>query len=131
MKLTLKYYLGAEKDKPKFGVFNYGEKFEFWALVWGTVIMVVTGFILWFPKLITSGLPSWIIGVSRIIHYYEALLATLAILLFHLYFTMFHPDEYPMNPSWLTGKILEKDAEHHFKPEAIETMRNIQDKESK
>jgi formate dehydrogenase gamma subunit len=120
---TVKYYLGIRKDKIRYGVFNYAEKFEFWALVWGTVIMVVTGVILWFPKMITSGLPSWIIGVSRVIHFYEALLATLAILIFHIFYTMFKPGEYPMNTSWLTGNILEEGAQDHFDDEAIEIMK--------
>lgn len=120
---TLQYFLGIRKERVKFGIFNYAEKFEFWALVWGTVIMVVTGFILWFPKMITAGLPSWVIGVARVIHFYEALLATLAILIFHIFYTIFLPEEYPMNVSWLTGDILEEDARHHFTDEAIESMK--------
>lgn len=117
------YYLGLRKEKVKFGIFNYAEKFEFWALVWGTIIMVISGFILWFPKTITAGLPAWIIGVARVIHFYEALLATLAILIFHIFYTIFLPEEYPMNVSWLTGKVLDEDARHHYTDEAIESMK--------
>lgn len=122
---TLKFYLGMSKEKhpPRFAVFNFGEKFEFWALVWGTGIMVVSGLILWFPKAIPEGWPSWVIAVARVFHYYEALLATLAIIIWHGFNTILHPDEYPMNTSWLTGHITETEAKHHFEDEAIEQMK--------
>jgi len=126
---SVKYYLGISKDKskPKYGVFSFAEKLESWALVWGTVVMVFTGLILWFPKTIPASWPGWIFNVSRIIHYYEALLAFLAILIWHGFHTMFHPAEYPMNTSWLTGYITEEEAEHHFEKEAIETMKKEQE----
>ena len=122
---TMKYYLGIKKERVRYGMFNYAEKFEFWALVWGTLIMVITGLVLWFPKAITSIMPSWVIGVSRVIHFYEALLATLAILIFHFYYTIFLPGEYPMNTSWLTGRLRKEDAEHRFDDEAIQLMHEL------
>ncbi len=121
---SIRFYLGISRNKtqPKHAVFNFGEKFEFWALVWGTIIMLLSGLILWLPKAIPEGWPSWVISLARVIHYYEALLATLAILIWHGFHTMFHPDEYPMNTSWLTGYITEEEAKHHFETEAIEKM---------
>ena len=119
---TMKFYLGLEKTRPRYGVFNYAEKFEFWALVWGTLIMAATGFILWFPHSLPNSWPSWFQTVARIIHYYEALLASLAILIWHGWHTIFHPDEYPMSTTWLTGYITEEEAVHKYTPEAIEAM---------
>jgi formate dehydrogenase gamma subunit len=121
---TFKFYLGISKEKhpPRYGVFNFAEKFEFWALVWGTVIMMISGLILWFPKALPGGWPAWVIPVARVFHYYEALLATLAIIIWHGFNTIFHPDEYPMSTSWLTGQITETEAKHHFEDEAIEQM---------
>ncbi|MCP5107855.1 MAG: hypothetical protein GY950_30990, partial [bacterium] len=121
----VKFYLGLSKDKtaPRYTVFNYGEKFEFWALMWGTVVMVVSGLILWFPKAIPGSWPAWMIPVARTFHYYEALLATLAILIWHGFNTILHPAEYPMNTSWLTGHITKDEAHHHFEDEAIEKMK--------
>ncbi|HPR62933.1 MAG TPA: cytochrome c3 family protein [Thermoanaerobaculia bacterium] len=119
---TMKYYMGTEEKRPRYAVFNYAEKFEFWALVWGTLIMVVTGFILWFPNTLPGSWPSWIINVARVIHYYEALLATLAIIIWHGFHTVFHPAEYPMSTSWLTGYITDEEAEHHFDERAIMIM---------
>ncbi len=122
---SLKFYLGTSPGKthPRYGVFSFVEKFEFWALIWGSLIMLVTGLILWFPKSLPAGWPPWMISVARLIHFYEALLASLAILIWHGFHTMFHPYEYPMNTSWITGYISENEAEHHFKDEAIEKMK--------
>jgi formate dehydrogenase gamma subunit len=122
---SIKFYLSKPSGKkaPRAGIFNFGEKFEFWALIWGTFVMFVTGLILWLPKAIPEGWPNWVIQVARTIHYYEALLAFLAILVWHVFHTMFHPDEYPMNTSWITGYITEKEADHRFEPEAVEKMK--------
>jgi len=118
---SVKYYLGISREKhpPKQDVFSFAEKAEFWAMVWGTVVMVVTGLILWFPKVIPATWCSCIIPIARTIHYYEAILAALAILVWHGFHVIFHPDEYPMNTSWWTGKLTKKESEHRFEPDAI------------
>jgi cytochrome b subunit of formate dehydrogenase len=102
---TMKYYLGLSKTKPEYEEFDYTEKAEYWSLVWGNIVMALTGVVLWFPALFTSFAPSWIVRASELIHYYEAILATLAIIIFHLFFVIVHPEQYPMNLSWLTGKM--------------------------
>jgi cytochrome b subunit of formate dehydrogenase/nitrate/TMAO reductase-like tetraheme cytochrome c subunit len=102
---TLKYYLGLTKSKPIYNEFDYTEKVEYWAVVWGSIVMGITGVILWFPTLVTSAAPSWIVRAAELIHYYEAILACLSILVFHLFFVIAHPEQYPMNLSWLTGKM--------------------------
>ena len=117
------YYLGKAKEKPRSRVFGYVEKSEYWALIWGTAIMVVTGFILWFPKWLPANWPTWLIEVARLIHFYEAVLAASAIVVWHFFHTVFHPSEYPMDTSWLTGKLTEREAEHRFTPEAIDQQR--------
>ncbi|MBD3287747.1 DUF4405 domain-containing protein [candidate division KSB1 bacterium] len=103
-----KYYFGLSKDKPKFERYNYIEKAEYWALIWGTVVMSLTGFILWFENISLRYFPKWITDVSTVIHFYEAVLATLAILVWHFYFQFFDPHVYPMNTTCVTGKISEK-----------------------
>ena len=104
----LQYNLGLAEEKPRFGKFTFGEKFEYWAVVWGTMIMVVTGLFLWFDNYCIRYLPRVFLDVMRVIHFYEAWLATLSILLWHLYGTIFNPRFYPMNPSWITGKMPEE-----------------------
>jgi cytochrome b subunit of formate dehydrogenase len=99
------YNIGVISQPPRFGRFSYVEKAEYWALVWGTVIMIVTGTLLWFDNWFIEFLPKGVLDVSLVIHYWEAWLATLAIAVWHLYSTVFSPHVYPMNPSWLTGKM--------------------------
>jgi cytochrome b subunit of formate dehydrogenase/5-methylcytosine-specific restriction endonuclease McrA len=118
---TMLYHLGLSDQKPQFGRFNYGEKFEYWALVWGTVIMACTGLMAWFEILVTRFLPGWWIDVALTIHLYEAILATLAILIWHSYQVTFDPDVYPMNWSWWTGRmpLQHYKDEHSLDSEAI------------
>jgi len=101
------YFLGLRKEGPRFGRFSYMEKLEYWALAWGTVIMTATGILLWFDNYFTERwhLPKGVLDVMLVIHYYEAWLAFLAILVWHIYGTLFKPGVYPMNPAWLTGKM--------------------------
>ena len=75
----LKYNLGITSEKPRFGRFSYIEKSEYWALVWGTVVMGATGFIMWFDNTFIGLLTKLGYDVARLIHFYEAWLATLAI----------------------------------------------------
>lgn len=110
---NMKYYLGLSKKEPEFAYYDYAEKAEYWALIWGTAVMGATGFILWFPTLLGDWAPLWLIKVSEIIHYYEAILASLAILVWHWFFVMFRPSEYPMNFTWLDGDTPMKQFKHH------------------
>jgi cytochrome b subunit of formate dehydrogenase len=102
---AMRYYLGLSSEKPEFGRFNYAEKAEYWALVWGTALMGVTGVMLWAKVWIGNLLGRWGVDVATAIHYYEAILATLAILVWHFYQVFFDPDVYPMNGAWLDGKM--------------------------
>jgi cytochrome b subunit of formate dehydrogenase len=99
------FNLGVVKEHPQFGRFSYVEKAEYWALVWGTMVMALTGVMLWFDNMFINWLPKGFLDVALVIHYYEAWLAFLAILIWHLYSTIFSPNVYPMNPAWLTGHM--------------------------
>lgn len=107
----VRYNFGVIKDRPLLGRFSYIEKSEYWALVWGTILMGVTGAILWFETESIGLFTKLGWDIARTIHFYEAILATLAILVWHFYFVIFNPDVYPMSLAWLTGKISEKDME--------------------
>jgi thiosulfate reductase cytochrome b subunit len=96
--------IGLRKTPPPPRRWNYAEKAEYWALVWGSVVMTITGAMLIFSETVLRLLPKVWHDVAQVIHYYEALLAILAILVWHLYWVIFDPHEYPMNPSWLIGK---------------------------
>jgi formate dehydrogenase gamma subunit len=116
---TMRFHLGRSQERPRYGIFNYAEKAEYWALLWGIAIMVVTGLVLWFPKAVPPTWPAWIIEVARIIHFFEAVLAGLAILVWHFFHTIFKLEEYPMDTSWLSGVLTEEEARHRFTDEAI------------
>ena len=112
---NMAYYLGISKREPKFDKYDYTEKAEYWALIWGTLVMGVTGLILWFPTIVGNWAPDWLIKVSQIIHFYEAILATLAILVWHWFFVIFHPEQYPMSVTWIDGKMSLDEYAHHHK----------------
>jgi cytochrome b subunit of formate dehydrogenase len=106
---VLKYNAGLAPAKPAFGRFCYIEKAEYWAMMWGTFLMGVTGAILWFDNTSIGLLTKLGFDISRTVHFYEAILATLAIIVWHFYFVIFNPDVYPMNLAWLTGRMSEEE----------------------
>jgi formate dehydrogenase gamma subunit len=99
------YNLGITKTEPRFTKFNYAEKMEYWAFMWGTVVMTVSGALLWFNNFTLRYLPKWISDAATAVHYYEALLATFSILIWHFYMVIFDPLVYPMDTAWLDGKV--------------------------
>jgi cytochrome b subunit of formate dehydrogenase len=78
MQANLLFHLGKSKRGPLFGRFSYAEKAEYWALLWGTIIMGVTGTMLWAKVFFGNLLPRWFLDVATAIHFYEAVLATLS-----------------------------------------------------
>jgi cytochrome b subunit of formate dehydrogenase len=102
---TMRYYLGMSTVRPKFGRFSYAEKAEYWALVWGTALMGLTGVMMWAKVWVGNLLARWWVDVATAIHFYEAILATLAIVVWHFYQVFFDPDVYPMNWAWWDGKM--------------------------
>jgi len=115
---TMRYYLGLGGEKPKFGRFNYAEKAEYWALVWGTALMAVTGVMIWAKVWVGDLLARWWVDVATAIHFYEAILATLAIVVWHFYQVFLDPDVYPMNWAWWDGKM---PVEHYRHEHGLDT----------
>lgn len=103
---NMQAHLAGREPEVKSPLFDYTEKIEYWALIWGTAVMIITGLVLWFPTFLGSATPVWLIKVSEAVHYWEAWLATLAILVWHIFFTVFHPDEYPLsNVMFFSGRM--------------------------
>lgn len=112
---NLLYFTGVRKQPPTFSHFNYMEKAEYFALIWGGIIMIVSGFMLWFEGLTLSLFPRWVIDLVTVVHLYEAWLASLAIVVWHFYHVIFDPEIYPLNTCMVDGRISEKDQrEHHY-----------------
>jgi formate dehydrogenase gamma subunit len=99
------YHLGKRRSRPAFRMFDYTQKAEYWALVWGTWVMAITGLVLWYPTLATSHFPAWIVRVSETVHFYEAILAVSAIFIWHIFFVVVLPVVYPMSMTWLNGRM--------------------------
>jgi cytochrome b subunit of formate dehydrogenase len=110
------YYFGLRKHKAFYGRYNYAEKAEYLAVVWGTVIMAITGFMMWNPLLTTSLLPGQFIPAAKAAHGGEAVLAVLAIIIWHFY----HVHLRHFNRSMFTGKISEKEMAHEHPAELLQ-----------
>lgn len=119
------YYLGIKRVKPKIARFGYPEKAEYWAVIWGTFIMGLTGLMIWFKISLFGFLPRWWIDIALAIHFYEAVLATLAIIVWHFYQVIFDPDVYPVNFAFIDGRVSEElyKEEHELAFEAMKEQR--------
>ena len=119
---ALRYDLGLASERPRFDRFGYVEKMEYLGLVWGSLVMVVTGLALWFEVPFLNRFPAWGLQLATVIHWFEALLATLFILVWHFYWTMLNPDVFPMSRAMTSGRLTreEMEREHPLELERIE-----------
>ena len=127
---ALAYLIGKREEKPKLGRFSYIEKMEYWAVVWGTVIMGMTGGVLWFENTFLKVIRPEGMYVATLIHYYEAILASLAILIWHFYFVFLNPDIKGMNKAWFTGYLSRHEMEEEHPLELEEILKQGSEKES-
>jgi formate dehydrogenase gamma subunit len=123
---VFRYNLGLTDKQPQFARFNYAEKIEYWALLWGAIVMAVSGCLLWFNNFSLQHFPKWVTDAATAVHWYEAILATFSILLWHFYMVIFDPTVYPMDLAWLTGRI---PASHyrHTRPEYLRSIEEPED----
>lgn len=103
----IRYFLGLSSEKAKFGRFSYIEKFDYWAVYWGCVIMIGSGLVLWFHEKVMRIFPKYAIDIAKEAHSDEALLATLAIVFWHFYNVHFNPKKFPGSMMFWHGKISE------------------------
>jgi formate dehydrogenase subunit gamma len=108
-----KYLLYARKEEPAFGKYNFEQKFTYWFLFVGIGIMVVTGFILWFPIVITRFLPGGLIPAAKLAHSNEAIAAAVFIVIWHFY----HVHVERLNLSIFTGWLNEHDMRRYHRRE--------------
>lgn len=106
------YNLGKKDSPPEYDRFNFIEKFEYYAVVWGSGVMLLTGAALWFPVEATILFPRWVLDIIRVIHGFEAVLALLSIIIWHMYNVHLNPEVFPMSKVWLDG-LMELDFLRH------------------
>jgi cytochrome b subunit of formate dehydrogenase len=114
------YFLGLRKHRAYYGRYNYAEKVEYLAVVWGTVIMGLTGFMMWNPVSTTRFLPGEFIPAAKAAHGAEAILAVLAIIIWHFY----HVHIKHFNKSMFTGKLNRNEMMHEHPAELAQIDSN-------
>ena len=105
---SVAYLSGLRPEKPQFGRYDFKQKVEYWALLWGLLVMGGTGLILMFPVVVTRYLPGVLIPAAKVAHGYEAILAFLAIITWHLYNAHLSSGAFPLDTSIFTGKVSEE-----------------------
>lgn len=115
------YNLGLAKEPPKMPRYNVMEKIEYWALIWGCIVMGLTGFMLWNPILTTRVLPGQFVPAAKTAHSYEALLAVLAILIWHVYWVHLRT----LNLAMFTGKLSKEQMLHEHAGEWEEISKGV------
>jgi cytochrome b subunit of formate dehydrogenase len=118
------YYIGRRKQKAYYGRYSYAEKAEYLALIWGTVVMGLTGFMMWNPISTLRILPGEAVPAAKAAHGGEAILAVLAIILWHFYHV--HIKEF--NKSMFTGTLSREEMEHEHPAELalIDTGKHLE-----
>jgi cytochrome b subunit of formate dehydrogenase len=110
MAATFLYYFGIKDRPPEYDRFCYKHKFEYGALFFGNTLMGVTGLLLWTEYKWSK----FILDISTLIHGMEAILATLAIIIWHLYEVHLRPHKFPVDNMWLTGVIDEEEMKEEY-----------------
>lgn len=102
---NIKYYLGITNTPAQCHRYNYKQKFEYWVILTGAILMGISGLVLWFPIFFTRFLPGEVIPLAKALHSNEALLLFLIISIWHIYNAIFSPDVFPIDTSIFTGYL--------------------------
>lgn len=112
---NIRYYIGQENRPAAGDRYTYKQKFEYWGILTGGLLMIVTGMLLWRPLLVTRFMPGEIIPAAKVLHSNEALVVFLIIAVWHIYNAIFSPEVFPLNTSIFTGSLSrERMVEEHL-----------------
>ena len=108
----IQYLLFLRKEKPRFGKFNFEQKVTYWFIFFGFTLMIISGFIIWFPVYFTQFLPGGVVPAAKLAHSTESIVAAIFILIWHIY----HVHLERLNLSIFTGRLSDKEMqEYHAK----------------
>jgi cytochrome b subunit of formate dehydrogenase len=108
---NVKWFFGLG-PRPRFEHFAYWEKFDYWAVLWGTALMGAAGLVLWFPVAASRLLPGWMFNVALFVHGAEASLAIGFIFVVHFFNGHLRPGKFPMDLVIFTGTVPADDLRH-------------------
>jgi formate dehydrogenase subunit gamma len=117
---NIKYYLGMEDHPASCGRYDYRQKFEYWGVLIGAVIIIFSGLALWFPVFITRFFPGEFIPAAKVLHTNQAILIFIVIALWHIYNSMFSPEVFPLDTSIFTGFISRERMQREHPAELME-----------
>ena len=104
-----KYNLGLQKEMPAFDRFSCIEKFQYWAVGIATLLLSLSGLVLWGETLFMMAFPKWVLDLNRMVHSFEATVGFLVLVVWHQYNVHLNPRVFPMSKVWLTGRISKED----------------------
>jgi formate dehydrogenase gamma subunit len=116
----IRYYIGMENSPARCDRYSYKQKFEYWGILTGGLLMIGTGLVLWFPTFVVRFLPGELIPVAKALHSNEALVIVLLIAVWHIYNSIFSPEVFPLDTSMFTGYISQ---ERMLREHPLELMR--------
>jgi len=99
------FTLGLSSEHPKIDKYAPQDKFQYWAVVAGSFLMIITGLVLWYQTQAMLVLPKWAIDITRVMHSYQGVIIAVVILLWHLYIVHLNPKRFPMSRIWIDGKV--------------------------
>ncbi|OGO62052.1 MAG: hypothetical protein A2029_12540 [Chloroflexi bacterium RBG_19FT_COMBO_47_9] len=115
----LLYLIYIKKQKPAFGKYNFEQKVTYWFLFFSIGIMIISGYVLWFPETITRILPGGIIPAAIMAHSTEAIATTIFIVIWHFY----HVHIERLNLSIFSGWLNDEDMRTHHSLEYNQLVR--------
>ena len=126
---SVKFALGLSTEHPQTDKYAPQDKFQYWAVVAGSFLMIITGLVLWYQTQAMLILPKWVIDLTRVGHSYQGVIIAVVILLWHLYIVHLNPRRFPMSRIWIDGKISLEELESEHPLEYKREFKNISNEE--